>query len=884
MIARQRWTFATLLILLAALAGFGQLTAAMAEGDSRQQARKLMDDGNFKEALEQLRKLTLEPPDDNSREIAEDFRRALTCFQQLNWVHEIDEYREAVAGRHEVDWIVLGAVAQSYVTVEHQGFMIAGQFHRGQHRGGGKVVHATARDRVRALQLFNQALEVLQEHEDAQKTSEAAELVSHFAQAVMSGGNHQQPWRLQLLTELNHLPDFEEGWGYHGGETVGAPVDEDGDPIFYDQPDSWKEAENDGERWRWLLALRTEWQPDLQWKEQRERADFLLSQFGVQTLAEYNWWFARQTDDADTTKSLFVLHTLGDDETIAKLASGIKRFKLPEDHNYISLYRKVAEGREGDWKSAKAMLAQEYENRRQYPRAAELWKELAEADDSQAHYRERAQQITGNWGRLEPVMTQPAGKGATIDYRFRNGKRVAFTAQAIKLPQLLADLKEYLKSNPRQLNWDQLNIESLGYRLVTEGQDKYLAEQSAKWELELDPRDNHFDRRLTVTTPLQKAGAYLVTAKMEGGNTHRVVVWIADTAIVKKPLEKKALYYVADAVTGKPLPKCNVEFFGYWQESLNKEGTPQQTPVYRINTKNFAELTDAAGMVQLPADEANRRFQWLAIARTPEGRLAYLGFTGVWTGEYHNAQYRQVKVFTITDRPVYRPAQEVNFKFWVATAQYDQQAETSPFANQSFLVEIHNPRNEKVHSTQLTADAYGGIAGKWTLPEGATLGQYRLTVVNHGGGTFRVEEYKKPEYEVTIDAPDKPVKLGDKITAKITAKYYFGEPVTEARVKYKVLRTTHDEPWFPPGPWDWLYGRGYWWFAEDYTWYPGWERWGAPRPVARWIWRQPEQPEVVAEQEVDIGEDGTVEVVFDTSAAKQFYPDEDHSYQIQAEV
>ncbi|HEX6962958.1 MAG TPA: hypothetical protein VF175_13895, partial [Lacipirellula sp.] len=83
MIARQRWTFATLLILLASLAGFDQLTAAMAEGDSRPQARKLMDDGNFKEALEQLRKLTLEPPDDNSREIAEDFRRALTCFQQL---------------------------------------------------------------------------------------------------------------------------------------------------------------------------------------------------------------------------------------------------------------------------------------------------------------------------------------------------------------------------------------------------------------------------------------------------------------------------------------------------------------------------------------------------------------------------------------------------------------------------------------------------------------------------------------------------------------------------------------------------------------------------------------------------------------------------------
>jgi uncharacterized protein YfaS (alpha-2-macroglobulin family) len=841
-----------------------------------------MDDGNFKEALTALRKLTLEEADDaaegESTEVAEDFRRAIACYQQLSAVHEIDDYREAVAEEHQDDWLVLGAVASSYIAVEHQGFLIAGEFRRGQHRGGGKVVHATAADRVRALQLFRQALDLLEKDQEARQSPDAASLLGQFATAVMSGGGHQQPWRLQLLTDLDELPDYEEGWGYYGSGPLGAPVDEEGNPIFYDQPDGWKDAENDGERWRWLLALRTEWQPELKWQELRERAEFLISQFGVQTLAEYNWWFARQTDDAETTKSLFVLHTLGDDETIAKLATGIKRFKLPEEHNYIRLYREIAESGKSDWKGAKAALAQEYENRRQYPKAAELWKELSAADASQAHYRDRFNQIVGNWGRLEPVVTQGAGKGATIDYRFRNGKRVEFTARAIKLNELLRDAKQYLKSNPRQLKWEQLNIENLGYRLVTEGQDKYLAAETAKWELDLEPRANHFDRRVTVTTPLQKAGAYLVTAKMEGGNTHRVVVWLADTAIVKKPLEHKALYYVADAVTGKPVPKCNVEFFGYWQEQLDQQGER-----YRVNTKNFAEFTDAGGIVQLPAEEVNRRYQWLAIATTPEGRLAYLGFTGVWTGNYHNQQYKQVKVFTITDRPVYRPAQEVNFKFWVANAQFDQPDE-SPFANQSFLVEIHNPRNERVHSEQLTADAYGGLAGRWKLPEGATLGMYRLTVVNHGGGSFRVEEYKKPEFEVTIDAPEKPVKLGDTITAKISADYYFGAPVTNARVKYKVLRTAYDEPWFPPGPWDWLYGPGYWWFADDYTWYPGWGRWGACRPYATWIWRQPEQPEVVAEQEAEIGEDGTLEVVIDTAAAKQFHGDKDHSYQIQAEV
>ena len=96
-----------------------------------------------------------------------------------------------------------------------------------------------------------------------------------------------------------------------------------------------------------------------------------------------------------------------------------------------------------------------------------------------------------------------------------------------------------------------------------------------------------------------------------------------------------------------------------------------------------------------------------------------------------------------------------------------------------------------------------------TLPADATLGVY--SVIDHadgtrrptnhdplGGGSFRVEEYKKPEYEVTVDAPNEPVMLGEKIEATIKAKYYFGSPVTKAKVKYKVQRTGHDEPWYPP--------------------------------------------------------------------------------------
>jgi hypothetical protein len=87
---------------------------------------------------------------------------------------------------------------------------------------------------------------------------------------------------------------------------------------------------------------------------------------------------------------------------------------------------------------------------------------------------------------------------------------------------------------------------------------------------------------------------------------------------------------------------------------------------------------------------------------------------------------------------------------------------------------------------------------------------------------------------VTIDAPSEPVQLGEKITATIHAKYYFGGAVTRAKVKYKVERTEHTAQWYPRGRWDWFYGQGYWWFAPDYSWYPGWSSWGCVRPVPWW--------------------------------------------------
>ncbi|HEX4069604.1 MAG TPA: alpha-2-macroglobulin family protein, partial [Planctomycetaceae bacterium] len=128
-----------------------------------------------------------------------------------------------------------------------------------------------------------------------------------------------------------------------------------------------------------------------------------------------------------------------------------------------------------------------------------------------------------------------------------------------------------------------------------------------------------------------------------------------------------------------------------------------------------------------------------------------------------------------------------------------------------------------------------------------------------------------------------PARLGDKITATVRANYYFGGPVTEARVHYRVMRTAMTARWYPSGTWDWLFGPGYWWFWPDSTWFPGWKNWGCPRPGLIFGAGQA-PPEVVLDATTPIGPDGTLKLAIDTALAKALHGNSDHRYAITAEV
>ncbi|HSI34601.1 MAG TPA: MG2 domain-containing protein, partial [Tepidisphaeraceae bacterium] len=907
----KRQTLAGTLLVLLSLA-VGIVTAGNAAPD-RAKLQDTMRKGNYRDAYEGYSKLALDPATD-PKAVGGDLTQAVQCLQSLGRSSETDAFREKVIAAHAKNWRLLQAAAETLINNEHYGFIVAGKFERGGHRGGGRQVNSLERDRIRSMQLMVQAMNAVTDEADKRA---AATFFIRFADMVMAGVQGDQSFRLQELSDLTTLPDYEEGGyyfrgrgGFGGGRGMargGAPVDDAGKPIFYSLPKSWDAAKNDGERWRYLLMQATEYDKARTAEARFKFASFLDQQFSPASMARYGYgtvMFGRPADDSKKNESgPYAVSTLKDNETIALLATGIKRFELPDEFNYIKLYRQIAAEHRDDANyglNSLQQLGQEYEDRQQYPTAAPYWKDVVAlltarrdkfepnsnpwkaANTQVVSAQNRVDQILNNWGAFEPVMTQEAGQEGVFDFRFRNGKKVAFEAFEIDYRKLLDDVKAYLKSNPPQLSWENIAIDQIGMQLVEGKKGQYLGKQVAKWDLELTPRENHFDRRITVKSPLKKAGAFFVKAKMEGGNTAHIVMWISDTVLVKKPIDGGSYYFLADATTGQPVAKATVDFFGWEQRHIKDRQ-------YQVLTDQFAEKTDDDGQVVLKTKDANQRKQWLVTATDDTGRLATVGFSGIWQRQYldHDHHYNQVRIFGITDRPVYRPGNTVKLKTWVAKSQYDQLGK-SPFAGTSLVLQIHNPRGDKVFEKGYTLDEYGGTDGELPLPKDTTLGAYNVAAFVNGeqlgNYAFRVEEYKKPEFEVKVDAPSEPVALGETVTATITAKYYFGAPVTDAKVKYKVTRTAHHVEWFPAGRWDWMYGTGYWWFSPDYVWYPGFREWGCFRPFPIWAPRPFAQPEIVAEREVPVGPDGTIKVEIDTALAKATHGDLDHKYTLSAEV
>jgi alpha-2-macroglobulin len=792
------------------------------------------------------------------------------------------------------EWRLWHRAAQLNAQLPYWGMIIDGAFQRGQNRNQGRWVSVQERDHVRRLQMHEKAMVNLPA--DAKADDRATVLISFMQE--LNPGQNWNVWRLQVLTDITQLPGIEDQTGLNQPAS-GWPVDADGNPVWFRVPASWEKAANDGERWRWLLSESSKIDAKRKAEADTLFAQTLANTLGVQTIAHLIRPSPMEEDgesetdpEVDRRGKISALHTLALDETVMQLATGPKRLTLPGEFAFLNLFKAIAENNDAPLDhrvSSLTGMATEFENRRQYPAAAAHWakaKELTKDADQKKNFDERIRQITGSLGNLEALPAQPAGSKAKLSLVFRNGRKIFLTARPVNVAQLLKDVEAYLLTKPQEPDWQATNIQAIGNRLLEKNQEKYLGEIAQEWTSELKPAADHWDRRVDLETPLQEAGAWFIEGKMEGGNVTRQLLWIEGMVLVRNNESEAVRFYLADATTGLPVAEAGLKFFGYsekWQDRRNN-----QKPTLIYSFKNHAKTTPADGVVVMTSAELHRDMRWLITASDAKGRLAFLGFENFYLNNPQWQSWQDNRIFLMTDRPVYRPDQEVKFKGWARAVGYDPDMNLNPFANAAATLRIYNPMGEKSLEKQVKLDAFGGVSDIYKLDPKATLGVYQiqLEIPNRytGSQQFRVEEYKKPEFEVKIDSPEKPVQLGDTFEAKVSANYYFGGPVKEGKVKYKVMRSEHSNSWIPPMPWDWLYGPGYWWRATVYDWYEGsanWSRCEIPWPWFPW---HNNPPELVAEGEANLEADGTFLVKVDTALAKDTHGDQDHSYAITAEV
>lgn len=855
------------------------------------QVKALKDQGNFRDAADLAKPALLKP--DATVELLD---AACEVLMKLQAANEWEETIEAAVKAHSKNAAMLLAAAAWFQRLPHGGSVVENKFERGSQRDQGRQVQTTLRDRVRALQLLESAMRAARGGDDQGTLPSILHQWIEALSVPLSGGYRwgrnaglsHQAWRLQHLTALSQLPDYDDQSGLDAPAT-GLPADPKGNPVFFKAPASWEVAASDGERLMWTLQELTRLNP-LQGRDKRAR--LAKDWFSVQSLAAQGIRFRpnNEDDESSTRNGIAALHTLKDDETVAKLATGAKRFALPPEWAFLNLFREQAEDEKetaGTRSVAWEIVAGELRDRRQYSRAAEAFEKAIslETDRNRINnLRLQLGQIRDSLGTFEMMEAQPAGREARLSVVFRNATKLDLKARKVDVAKLLGDAEAYFRSEPQDRDWQRANVAQIGQRLLQKDGEAYLGPVAHQWSVELKPRPNHWDKRVDIATPLKEAGAWFVEGAFNGGKVVRALVWIEDLVIVQTKQKDAGHYFVADAMTGAAVPGATVRFFGYKQE-WKEPGIFRQKPKLVYGFKDFQLTSNEQGEVTASEGKV-KDHQWLIVATTRDGRRAYLGFEGLWFGDGRERFGEQPRLYAITDRPVYRPGQEVKWKAWARMVGYDSKFNTNPFAHKSIQVTIWNPLSEKLVEKSYRADEAGGIDDALTLADDAKLGMYRISFegVINGNHSFRVEEYKKPEFEVQVEAPTKPVALGDSFEVKVKADYYFGGPVKEGNVKYKVRRSTHTDRWFPTDRWDWLFGEGYAWRPAYYSWYPGARNWCFCMPRWPWMpWRS-DPPELVASGEAPLNADGTFTVKVDTALAKELHGDEDHRYEIETEV
>jgi uncharacterized protein YfaS (alpha-2-macroglobulin family) len=158
-------------------------------------------------------------------------------------------------------------------------------------------------------------------------------------------------------------------------------------------------------------------------------------------------------------------------------------------------------------------------------------------------------------------------------------------------------------------------------------------------------------------------------------------------------------------------------------------------------------------------------------------------------GEFYSAYYENERKATqtvfFTDRAIYRPGQTIWFKGIVYDTDFKKDHKIK--SKYKTRVELYDANGQKVSDIQVTTNEYGTFNGSFVLPQGSLNGMFSIREAN-GNKFFRVEEYKRPAFEVVLKDSGNVYKLGQQVKVSGEAKAYSGAALSGSKVKYTVSR------------------------------------------------------------------------------------------------
>lgn len=283
----------------------------------------------------------------------------------------------------------------------------------------------------------------------------------------------------------------------------------------------------------------------------------------------------------------------------------------------------------------------------------------------------------------------------------------------------------------------------------------------------MTPTQNRWDSQ-QIDIPVQGKGVFLVEA-VHGSLRAYTILGISDLVLLAKTGLSHVLYYVADRKTGEPVPNATVT-------TLERDEAGTDLKTGRDGTAEF-EVNNA------PASD----LRVIAVS----GKDVAFSDLESWS---FNARTNNLTGLVYTDRPIYRPGDAVQLRGILRNLQTTGY---SVPASQLFNVQISDRDGKPVYQKDLAANGFGIIHDELTLAKEAPLGSYTIQVQSAGSsvaGNFDVQEYKKPEYEVHVTPESRRVLQGQSTKITIDSRYYFGEPVAGAKVKYSIYKSRY---WFP---------------------------------------------------------------------------------------